>query len=229
MKTIKLMSYVLIAFTFIAVSCSGDDGEDGMDGLQGEQGIQGEQGEQGEQGPEGPQGEQGEQGPQGPEGPQGEQGEQGLQGLQGPQGPAGEDGEDGNANVMYSEWMDFVWNESDFARNKSMRVVDANFSENYYGGAVLFYMKYNNGRTFPFPHYIYRSTGELQLRKDALTLGASGEALIVFVKYGEDFVASDYENTQFRYIIIPGSVELSKSTLDYSDYEAVKAHYNIKD
>ena len=47
MKTIKLMSYVLIAFTFIAVSCSSEDGEDGMDGLQGEQGEQGSAGEDG--------------------------------------------------------------------------------------------------------------------------------------------------------------------------------------
>ncbi len=50
MKTIKLMSYVLMAFTFISVSCSSEDGEDGMDGLQGEQGEQGEQGSAGEDG-----------------------------------------------------------------------------------------------------------------------------------------------------------------------------------
>src|SRR5690606_13203914 len=105
------------------------------------------------------------------------------------------------------------------------------FSQNYYGAVVLFYMKYNNGRTYPFPHYIYRNTGDLLLRKDALTLGASGEALITFVKYGEDFVASDYENTQFRYIIIPaGTLITGKSLpneLDYSDYEAVKKYFNI--
>lgn len=206
MKSTKLINYlILIIFVFV-VSCSSDDGGDP---------VPGEQGPVGEAGPTGPQGEEGPAGPQGPA------------------GADGEDGKDGNANVMYSEWMNFVWNEGNYARNKSMRVADDGFSENYYGGVVLFYMKYNNGRTYPFPHYIYKSTGELLLRKDALTLGASGEALITFVKYGEDFVASDYGSTQFRYIIIPGSTEitgkLKPKELDYSDYDAVKAYYNIPD
>jgi len=49
-------------------------------------------------------------GPEGPQGPQGPQGQQGQQGAQGPKG------DEGTANVMYSGWLDVVY-EADLDEN----------------------------------------------------------------------------------------------------------------
>src|SRR5690606_7297700 len=73
-------------------------------------------------------GEQGEQGIQGEQGPQGEQGEQGPQGEQGIQG---EQGEPGTVNILYSEWMDQVWNFADSANYKTMLVNDENLNDDF--------------------------------------------------------------------------------------------------
>lgn len=218
MKKLKGISKLLLLI--LVLGLGGCSAEDGADGLQGPQGIQGQDGAQGIQGEQGPQGEQG---------IQGEQGEQGLNGA---------DGEDGNANVIYSDWFYPDWNYFDAPRAKRMIVTDPLFGENFDDGVILFYWITNNGSTFLVPWNSYSTiTGALSISRSMNVRGRSGDVWITIRRYDRDFEIKDtygrYDNityNQLRYVIIPGNITASgKSSLDYNDYEAVKAFYNLPD
>lgn len=209
MKKFNAISKLLLLTLFI--SLGGCSSEDGAVGPQGPQGISGEDGSQGIQG---------------------EQGEQGVQ------GPIGADGEDGNANVIYSDWFFPEWNEFDTPRAKRMAVTDPEFGENYDDGVILFYWITNNGSTFLVPWNSYStSTGALNISRSMNVRGISGDVWITIRRYDRDFETRDtfgqFEGiiyNRLRYVIIPGNINVSgKSALDYNDYEAVKAFYNIPD
>ncbi|MBC9794741.1 collagen-like protein [Sinomicrobium weinanense] len=217
--------FIVLIVSIGLVACSAEDGDIGPPGPQGEQGVQGEQGPQGEQGSEGEQG------------PQGEQGPAGEDGVDGQDGQDGQDGEDGNANVMYSDWFFPDWNMSDLVRFKRMEVEDSNFSDTWLeGGATLVYWRTNNGSTFLLPWNSYNTAGNLVIERSVI-YRSSTSIWITIKKYGSDFTAEETEGqvggiirNRIRYVIIPGNVNLpAKSALDYSDYDAVKAHYNIPD
>ena len=67
--------------------------------------------------------------------------------------------------------------------------------------------------------------------------GTSGDVWITIRRYDRDFEIRDtygrYDNITYnrlRYVIIPGNITAGgKSSLDYNDYEAVKAFYNLPD
>ncbi|KQC30097.1 collagen-like protein [Flagellimonas eckloniae] len=177
-------------------------------------------------------------GPQGPQGVPGEDGSQGIQGEQGLQGPGGTDGMDGNANVIYSDWFFPDWNEFDAPRAKRMIVTDPEFGQNYDDGVILFYWITNNGSTFLVPWNSYSTiTGALNISRSMNVRGISGDVWITIRRYDQDFEVRDtfgqFEGiiyNRLRYVIIPGNINVSgKSTLDYNDYEAVKAFYNLPD
>jgi hypothetical protein len=95
MKTVGLVSGLVILSSILALGCAGDDGEPGSAGLVGEQGEPGPQGEPGEKGDPGAPGEPGEQGESGEQGEPGEKGDTGEQGEPGEKGDTGEKGEPG--------------------------------------------------------------------------------------------------------------------------------------
>lgn len=209
MKKLNEVSRLLLLVLLIGLGgCSAEDGADGPPGLQGPQGIQGEEGAQG------------------------------IQGEQGSQGTSGTNGQDGNANVIYSDWFFPVWNEFDAPRAKRMIVTDPKFGENYDDGVILFYWITNNGSTFLVPWNSYStSTGALNISRSMNVRGTSGDVWITIRRYDRDFEPRDtfgqFEGITYnrlRYVIIPGNVDLSgKSSLDYNNYEAVKAFYNLPD
>ena len=116
--------------------------------------------------------------------------------------------------------------------------VDERNGENYDDGVILFYWITNNGSTFLVPWNSYSTiTGALNISRSMNIRGISGDVWITIRRYDRDFEPRDtfgqFEGITYnrlRYVIIPGNVDLSgKSSLDYNDYEAVKAFYNLPD
>src|SRR3546814_13241052 len=92
---------------------------------------------EGPAGPSGPMGEQGVAGPKGDKGDTGATGPRGAAGPTGPRGatglagPKGDKGDPGTANVIYSEWLEPVWNLSNAANFKTMRVTENRLTDEF--------------------------------------------------------------------------------------------------
>jgi len=138
-------------------------------------------------------------------------GDNGPAGATGPAGPKGDSGVAGTANVMYSAWQ--------FANSVSDTTIDATSMDVEYipappldssiltRGAVLVYFSLG-GTTYPLPYTSNAGgTGSTVnflplFKKIAITRFAFDNSLIGFSSA-----------LQFRYIIIPGGVAVSKSNI----------------
>ncbi len=202
--TMNFFKMGLLVLAMVLTSCSAEDGADG--GM-------------------------------GPQGIAGTDGADGADGQDGTNGVAGQDGEDGNANIFFSDRFFPNWNEIDNPRHKRMIIENPNFSKVINGGGVVVFMYWstNNGTTFALPRYDYFSSGAIRTSKDFILRG-NNELWLTIRKYGSDFTPSETEGTvgtitynRLRYIIVPSGALVGKSSLDFTDYEAVKAFYNIPD
>jgi hypothetical protein len=186
--------------------------------------------------------EDGEIGPVGPQGTAGTNGTDGADGATGPQGADGQDGEDGNANVIYSDWFSPVWNIADGSNVKTMEIVDQEFVAAQENGVILLYWATQDESTHLLPWNTFNSLGTISISRDYEIKGSSGKVELTIRNY--ELLGSlsdeDTEGTisgvtynQLRYVIIPGSTSNSfgriAAEVDYEDYEAVKAYYNIPD
>ncbi|QEC50961.1 collagen-like protein [Anseongella ginsenosidimutans] len=124
MKPIKLILSALF-LAALMLSCE-KEGPPGPAGAQGEQGVSGPKGDKGDTGNTGPRGAAGATGPRGAAGPAG------------PKGDKGDKGDPGTANVIYSEWMDPVWNLSNQSTYKTMRVTENRLTNDYNESGGLF-------------------------------------------------------------------------------------------
>ncbi|WP_257668963.1 hypothetical protein [Parapedobacter tibetensis] len=161
------------------------------------------------------------------EGPTGPQGEQGVQGEQGDQGDTGPKGDSGTANVIYSEWMPIDWNIIDGNTVKRMDIDIPQITEEFLedGGVPLFFVK-SFDTAWPVPmsrdnyslYFLVSEVGhELRFIAARIT-GLTGNINVNWVQ-------------KVRYVLIPGGMPAAnlRAELDYHDYEAVKAHYGLKD
>ncbi|WP_420401862.1 hypothetical protein [Flagellimonas sp.] len=172
---------------------------------------------------------------EGPIGPVGEQGPRGEQGEKGEPGQDGEDGQDGNAEVIYSSWIPANFTGSS-ASVKYMNIdfpseLPPAFSIKSTHTILVFFNGFGDGSTYLLPVLDFRgaqftygygsgtvTVGDILIKAKAL----SGDLT--------EFQISPSRGNRFRYVIIPPSVHVQgKSSLDHSDYEAVKAFYNIPD
>lgn len=164
-------------------------------------------------------------GPTGSDGPQGPQGEQGSEGPQGPQG------EPGTANVIYSDWMNINWNFSDGTTFKQMyieepRAVEEDFLTN---GTLLMYLKIEAPEgiiTAPLP---FTNGTDYLTYLAADVPGEDVEGIVVRLEAtdGATPVQSNWNDYQFRYVMIPGGVPAKMKEDFLKDYEAVKEYYGI--
>ncbi len=186
--------------------------------------------------------EDGEIGPAGADGTNGTDGADGATGPQGAAGQDGEDGEDGNANVIYSDWFSPVWNITNGSNEKTMEIVDQDFVAAQENGVILLYWATQDESTHLLPWNTFNSLGTISISRDYEIKGSSGKVELTIRNY--ELLGSlndqDTEGTisgvtynQLRYVIIPGSTSNSigriAAEVDYEDYEAVKAYYNIPD
>ena len=183
-------------------------------------------------------------GDDGDPGPAGPQGEQGIQGEQGPQGEDGEQGEPGTANVLYSGWIPSGFNQGITTEKEFNIELPATLEFDGFTDLLLVYGRTNeanNSFVRPLPHLAEGAFYTFMFRGDAednvtpsIRILASSEAVNPL-----DFFV------EFRYVIIPGgasadNVEIisgristgnargrMNTRVDYNDYEAVKAYYNI--
>lgn len=168
---------------------------------------------------------------EGPEGPAGPAGAAGVAGPAGPTGPAGPAGQNGNANVIQISYAAKTWTAAKgsaqqfvFPSNVTPAIMNSS--------AILIYMTNgtpNNATSYGWyaipgivpangvEHEFYYETtfagntaGINIYRKVASTASLSASTRIVIIP------ANDLRNGR-------------KGVVDFSDYNAVKAHYNLKD
>lgn len=170
----------------------------------------------------------------------GERGPAGPAGTKGDKGDTGDTGEPGTANVIYSDWFAL-----DTYSRKTAHRVNASTTGLLYeftapaitqeildkGLVVVFFQFDGFVRVLP----VYNYTG-LDIDMELLYLRQS--KLFLLVKRNAVVLTADdeiiVENMDlFRYVVIPGGNPAAggrlSTPIDYHDYEAVKAYYNIPD
>lgn len=173
---------------------------------------------------------------------EGPEGIQGNTGQQGPQGNPGAKGDKGTANVIYSAWTTFNtanWQAAVNEYGKSIRyypinttAITADVANN---GVVLVYMRISINHIGPLllPQTFY---GFTQFVNQYIGFYATvGQIKIKFFNIDNANDPSTFgSNVEYRYVIIPGgvtttstSIENQSSQLDYKDYNAIKAYYNL--
>ncbi|MDO6516414.1 collagen-like triple helix repeat-containing protein [Zobellia uliginosa] len=174
-------------------------------------------------------------------GAQGETGLQGPQGEQGPKGDKGDQGEPGTVNVMYSDWLDQDFNYSDEASYKSMRVIEANLTQDFLnnGGIVLGFFRSSKNSIYQLPRVF--DHGGFAIRHDFVAIHFSDMGEVRFdVNSIDDTDLSEHELTgssiaepQYRYVMIPGGVSLSgrssRPNFEKMSYEEIAAYFDLED
>ncbi|MBW8686186.1 hypothetical protein [Chitinophaga rhizophila] len=175
-------------------------------------------------------------GKDGDTGPQGEQGPAGPQGPGGPAGPAGPQGPEGSANVIYSEWLDVVY-EADTNHLSGGGIdtvgyfavievpkLDLNMLTN---GEIKVYL---NGfsaadpTVIPLPYFnVYTGLSiNPSFYLNTIEMYSNGDISTVV-----DNAGTKYQ--QYRYVLIPGGEEARKAKIDWNNYEQVKTYLGLKD
>ena len=153
--------------------------------------------------------------------------------CRGPMGPEGPAGHDGNANVcsstvtVYSN--DWNWDNTSWRVDLEYKAINADI-DNY--GAVLVYM--NNGNTWrqlPMTFY-YTDTdqnGNTLFCSSSLEVSTYEEGVSIFWTENDFYDGYKPEDHDFKIVVIAAGVYQSRSDVDYSNYEAVKAAYQLAD
>ncbi len=234
MKIKLLLSALLISGIFF-YACKGPQGEVGPQGPAGQTGAQGPQGAAGATGATGPAGTTGAQGPAGATGGQGPAGQTGTQGPQ---------GVPGTANVIYSPWIDLTasadWSTAlvqstvgqrrQWSKSFSAPAITPDVISN---AAIMVYFNQPLGNiAYQIPDGLYAFSyttrpGFISIFRHYPNIN-NGLSYMGPTEFSAVSILGNY--TRFRYIIIPGGVPSGrKAAVDYSDYEAVRKLYDIKD
>lgn len=165
-------------------------------------------------------------GPQGDIGPAGAAGATGAAGSQGPKGDKGDTGatgaagQNGNANVIQISYTTRTHTGIDLQYNLPASITKAIFDNSSY----FVYISNTSGNAYSLPGWFtggansYRTYTAVSTGTQSIYIGrVAGSGNDVFDKT--------------RIIIIPANDLRTgrKTNLDYSDYEAVKAFYHLKD
>ncbi len=150
-----------------------------------------------------------------------------CRGPMGPQGPAG------NANVCSSTVTvhpnDWYWNETSWRVDIRYEAINADITDY---GAVLVYMEDNNTwRQIPLTfYYSIVDEGVEKFYSSSLEVSSYDEGVSIF--WTENDLFDGYRpdhDIRFKIVVIAASVFQNRSDVDYSNYEAVKAAYQLAD
>ncbi len=154
----------------------------------------------------------GEKGDIGPSGANGTNGTNGTTGATGQTGSTGATGATGTSNVFYSDWLDLIPNK---LPSRESTIIAPKITQNVLDNSdVRVYVKIGS-LVSALPYADLSSW---------LLLGK-----VVIAVAGNSTINT---GLKVRYIIIPGGTSIGsgrKVSIDYTDYEAVKAYYNLKD
>jgi hypothetical protein len=149
-------------------------------------------------------------------GPQGANGANGATGATGQTGATGATGATGTANVLYSDWLDLIPNvlPSQQTTINAPKITQDILDK----GDVRVYLKIPNNNNLvtllPYSTLSYN-----------IFLGK----IVIYVSGGNSVINT---GLKIRYVIIPGGTSIGsgrKAAIDYTDYEAVKAYYDLKE
>ncbi len=193
MRKFRLLSLLLLAFSFILVHCT-------------------------KEGPEGPAGATGAQGPVGSTGPAGPQGVPGPSGPAGPQGPTGPQGPIGTANVIYGAWTNEVlpWGDTTMTslglpapNAKRFIVASPNLTQAILDqGVILTFLRWGPSGNLPQPLPMIFNSGGATLYEVGFR-PALGKIIYYLWQPNNpsaSLVIGLGAGAQLRYILIPGGV-----------------------
>ena len=227
MRNFRLYSIVILAISFVIISCTkeGPEGPVGGTGAQGPQGIPGATGPAGATGPVGPTGAVGPVGPAGPVGPQ---------------GPAGV------TNVIYSAWYAPAttdWLDTTIGLPgavKRARIAAPGITLPFLqSGIVLVYMAFTpatTARTYQLPTSLSQGT-TVPLHFGYVT--EPGKMIYYYGNLNGTTTTTVFNtNYQFRYVLIAGSVlggrMMSGAAAGYTEeqlramsYDSIRSMFNI--
>lgn len=187
-------------------------------------------GKDGGTGPAGPAGTDGTDGTTGPAGPTG------PQGPAGPQGPKGEDGT-GSGTVIYSEWLDVAY-LPDTIHTAGGGIDTVGYYATINAPKLTLALLntaevkvYLNGNTaadpviYPLPYHGSNGLNiQVSAHEQTISLESNGD----ISTHTDNSTGRKYQ--QYRYVIIPGTTQArSAVSVDWSDYNAVKAYLGLKD
>jgi hypothetical protein len=161
-------------------------------------------------------------------GPAGEKGDTGEKGTT---GATGSTGKAGSANVIYSDWIDVTFNAVDTSYEgviTAPRIVDSIIQK----GEVKVYWNINTPAS---PTIV-----TLPFADNGLIFGLKDFLVFPIIQSGSIFLESTYNVSsrtastgekifQFRYVIIPGGAAARTATVNWDDYNQVKAYLGLKD
>lgn len=150
--------------------------------------------------------------------------------CRGPQGP------EGNANVKSStvtvKTSDWYWdNNTSWRVDISFDAIDANITDY---GAVLVYMDDDTGATWrqlplTFYYEAQDDQGVYRLYSSSLEVSSYDNGVSIFWTENDFFDGFRPTEHRFKIVVIAASYYNSRSDVDYSDYQAVKAAYQLAD
>ena len=178
----------------------------------------------------------------GPMGPQGPQGPAGPVGPVGPQGPAGNDGNDGNDGYVNVASSTLTINSNDWQWvNDCQWMVEINYpaiNENVFNyGAVFVYMDVDGAwsqvpLTYYYQDVITYENGEQELINCAASIEVatlSDGGVRLFWTESDFYNGYRPDTHKFKVIAIEATLYGNRSDVDYSNYEAVKAAFQLAD
>lgn len=152
--------------------------------------------------------------------------------CRGPQGPQGPAGQDGNANVASStltiypnQW---YWDNTSWRVDIDYAAINADI-DNY--GAVLVYMNNENTwRQLPMTfYYSVIEDGVESFYSSSLEVSSYQGGVSIFWTENDFYNGYRPDEHRFKIVVIAASVYEHRSDVDYSDYEAVKAAFQLAD
>ena len=152
--------------------------------------------------------------------------------CRGPQGPQGPAGQDGNANVVSStltiypdQW---YWDNTSWRVDIGYAAINANI-DNY--GAVLVYMdNQNTWRQLPMTfYYSVTENNVVSFYSSSLEVSSYQGGVSIFWTENDFYNGYRPDEHRFKIVVIAASEYENRSDVDYSNYEAVKAAFQLAD
>ena len=163
----------------------------------------------------------------------GKEGPMGPMGPMGPQGPQGPAGNDGYVNVASTTLTvvpdDWYWDETSWRVDFDYDAVNADI---YNSGVVLVYMESDGTwRQLPMTFYYtdYDNQGNLIYCSSSLETSFYVGGVSVFWTENDFYDGYRPEEHRFRLVAISAGYYNAHPDLDYSDYEVVKATFDLAD
>ena len=164
------------------------------------------------------------------EGPAGPAGPAGPNGAPGPGGPSGPAGPPGTANVIYSEWLDVIYDTINDETGETVAFFDTiqapkldNAILN--SGSVKVYMNWGSAAQPSVESLPLTDLVVFQGLNIYPTFEAGVITLVANANAGTSTVNNE-KVRQYRYVLIPGGVPATKAP-DWNNYPAVKSYLKL--